>query len=162
MDLSNILKIPPIKLNKVFFRMVRDFYSEDILGTGESREFGGRYNENGIGALYLGENEDVCKAEIKRKDPLFLSKYVIREIKVELDGVLDISDEKNLKILGISKKDLVKNEEKGGYKITRAISNEAHKKGYKALLVPSVSGKGNYLVIFISNLEKLELKSLDY
>ncbi len=155
MDLSSISKIFPVSLVDFFFRIVSRKHEKHILSTEGSRVSGGRYNDPGIdGILYLGESEEVCMAEIKRKDPLFSLKYVVGKIKVRLDKVLDLTKEENLKIFGINKEDLVKGEKEGEYKITRAIGREAYKKGYEALLVPSITGKGNNLVVFIPNLKE--------
>ncbi|NCO28294.1 MAG: hypothetical protein COZ65_01570 [Caldiserica bacterium CG_4_8_14_3_um_filter_35_18] len=155
LGLSNISKIVPISLDNFFFRIVSQKHEKHILSTEGSRISGGRYNNPGIdGILYLGESKEVCTAEIKRKDPLFSLKYIIGKVEVKLDKVLDLGREENLKILGIKKEDLIKGEKAGEYKVTREIGREAYKKGYEALLVPSITGKGNNLVVFIPNLKE--------
>lgn len=154
MNLTNIDNITPSQVNGFFYRIVLQKYEKDILGTEGSKKAGGRYNDKGIdGVLYLGENEAVAIAERKRKGPLSDGKFVIGKIEVKLDKVLNLTREENLGVLGINKSDLVKGEEDGGYEITRAIGRAAFKKGYEALLVPSITGEGNNLVVFIPNLK---------
>ncbi len=153
MKLSNLSKIKPISIEGFFFRAVNKKYKDRILSTKGSEKYGGRYNEPGVsGVLYLSESEEVCKAEIKRKDPHLLQPYVIGKIKVKLNKVLDLTSEENLKELGLKKEELIKEESEGGYKITRKIAREAFKLKFEALLVPSITGKGNNLVVLLLNI----------
>ena len=109
MKLSNLSKIKPISIEGFFFRIVNKKYKDRILSTKGSEKYGGRYNEPGVsGVLYLSGSEEVCKEEIKRKDPGLFQPYVIGKIKDRLNKVLDLTCEENLKKLGLKREDLIK------------------------------------------------------
>lgn len=139
-----------------FFRIVNKKYENEILSIQGSLEYGGRYNpKNEFGILYLGQTEEVCKAEKERaiKDLHFLKPQLIAKINLKLEKVLDLTNPENLKMLGISEKDLVQKD----YDIPQMIGKLAKKTKYEALLVPSITGKGKNLAIFMDNLSKTSI-----
>ena len=146
-------RLPSISLQGKFFRIVSKKHQDEILDTQGSLEFGGRYNSPGVaGVLYLGESKQVCKAERERKSPsVLLLPQVIATIKVSLQKVLDLTNPGNLKNIGIKKQDLLRSERKGdGYELPRKLAAWAYRVGYEALLVPSATGKGKNLVVFLN------------
>lgn len=150
---SAFQKLPTIALQGKFFRIVSREHQDEILDTKGSLEFGGRYNSPGVGGvLCLGESKDVYKAERERKgSTAFLLSQVIAAIKVSLQKVLDLTNPENLKIIGIKKQDLLRSEsEADGYELPRKLAASAYRVGYEALLVPSATGKGRNLVVFLN------------
>ena len=77
-------------------------------------------------------------------------KLVMAEINIRLDKVLDLTQASTLKILGLSKNDLISSD----YSITQAISMIAREAGFRGLIVPSATSGGNNLIIFENNLGK--------
>jgi RES domain-containing protein len=150
---SAFQKLPTIALQGKFFRIVSRKHQDEILDTQGSLEFGGRYNSPGVaGVLYLGESKEVCKAEREKKgSSALLLPQVIATIKVSLQKVLDLTNPDSLKIIGIKKQDLLRSEREGdGYELPRKLAAWAYRVGYEALLVPSTTGKGKNLVVFLN------------
>lgn len=151
------------------FRLVPERYREEALSTVGSLIYGGRYNPpREFGVLYLGEDEEVCWAEIRRRtgSPEFLREpRVLAEVQVELERVLDLTDEEVLRELGIEEDDLVKatGDEAEDYRLTREIARAAREAGFEALKVRSVTSRGSNLVIFtdkLSGSSRVELHEL--
>jgi RES domain-containing protein len=84
-------------------------------------------------------------------------KLVMAEINIRLDKVLDLTQASTLKILGLSKNDLISSD----YSITQAISMIAREAGFRGLIVPSATSGGNNLIIFENNLGKGCLIEID-
>ncbi|MFQ6090246.1 MAG: RES domain-containing protein, partial [Candidatus Bipolaricaulia bacterium] len=115
----------------------------------------------------------VCRAEIRRRvtDPKFLRQpLVCAEVQVTLRKVLDLSDDRVLRELGIERGDLMRvtGDEAEDYRLTREIARAARAAGFEALKVPSVTTCGSNLVVFSdrlsrsSGLELLDLRPVDW
>jgi RES domain-containing protein len=144
-----------IALKGRFYRMVSMKHKNEILDIQGSILAGGRYNPpHEFGALYLGETKEVCKAERMRKSKTPFP-MVIGEIEISLNKTLDLTDDKILEQLGINKKDLLRDmgDEAYDYKVTRNIARRVRREGIEGLIVPSVTGKGKNLVIFMENIK---------
>ncbi|MBU4502878.1 MAG: RES family NAD+ phosphorylase, partial [Nanoarchaeota archaeon] len=85
------------------------------------------------------------KTEIKTK-----LTYKITKLNVKLKKVLDLTNEKNLRVLDIQEDNLIGDSRD----ITQHIASLAYQKGYEALLVPSAAGKGNNIILFPENFTK--------
>lgn len=161
--LKKIQKVKTSQITGLYYRLVSLKHKNEILSTSGSLNAGGRYNPpDEFGVLYLGETTEVCKAErIRRQDPRFLvPQVIIGKIKVSCKNVLDLTDSETLKILGIKKEDLLAKEKDGGWDFTWNIARCAHQCGIEAILAPSVTGKGNNLIIFEKHLKNNKIKIL--
>lgn len=141
------------RIKKTFYRMVSVEDAESILSTGQSFAHGGRYNMQGeFGALYLGESPEVCKREKLKQvayNPELLPAQVLGSIRVDILNALDLTDTKNLNILGLSQDQLT---DPLDTTLTLSIGQAARGLGVNALLVPSAAGPGKNLVIFDEHL----------
>ena len=161
LSLKEISKIKPVSLFKIFFRLVPLKYTNDILNPQGNDKGGGRYNPPGeFTVLYLGESENVCKAEINaRTDPdLLPSQKILGKIEISLEKVLDLTDDTILKILGLKKRDLMYKKNENGWNLTQKIARLAYQIGVEAILVPSATGKGNNLAVFDKYIKKKNIK----
>lgn len=129
--------------------MVRAEDSGEILSTGPSFAYGGRYNKSGeFGALYLGDTREICRQE-KLKQVAWredaLPPQALGSVEIRIDKVLDLTQEKILKALGITESQLI---DPLDVSLPRALAQAAREAGIKALLAPSAAGERNNLVIF--------------
>jgi len=148
--LKNIRKVVFSRIIGFYFRLISSKHADEILSPLGSLEYGGRYNPPGeFGALYIGETREVCEAERNRKTKDFLLvSQITGKIKVSCEKVLDLTDPKTLKKLGIKKEELLREEKDGGWDLTWNIARLAYQFGIEAILAPSITGVGNNLVIF--------------
>jgi len=160
LSLKEISKIKLVSLSKIFFRLVPLKYTNEILNPQGNDESGGRYNPPGeFTVLYLGESENVCKAERNAKtSPNLLASQILGKIGISLRKVLDLTDDTNLKKLGLKKKDLIYTEIEGGWNLTQQIARLAYQIEVEAILVPSSTGKGNNLAVFDKHIKKKNIK----
>jgi len=129
--------------------MVREDDAEDILSTGPSFAYGGRYNKAGeFGALYLSDDSRTCYLEkmkqVGGKEEL-LPPQAIGVIEVNIPGALDLTAERTLKGLAILESSLMDLLDRT---LPQAIGEAAHSSGVHALRVPSALAAGKNLVIF--------------
>jgi len=143
------LEIKPISLDASCYRMVSQKY--DALNTNGSLLYPGRYNSGGFLVLYTSDSQEVCEAELARKTEIKTKlTYKITKLNVKLKKVLDLTNEKNLRVLDIQENNLIGDSRD----ITQHIASLAYQKGYEALLVPSAAGKGNNIILFPENFTK--------
>lgn len=135
--------------------MVRAEDEDAILSMGASFTYGGRYNKAGeFGALYLSETAAICEKEKVRQagdNPKLLPPQIVGAVEVDIQDVLDLTDEANIKELGISAQDLV---DLLNVALPRDIADAARGLGIRALLVPSAVAPGKNLVIFEESLSQ--------
>ena len=133
--------------------MVRAEDADEILSTGPSFAYGGRYNKRGeFGALYLSENAQTCNVEKLRQvggQIELLPPQAMGMIEVDIKGVVDLTAEKNLKALGIVEARLVDPVDRV---LPQEIGEAARSCGIHALLVQSAVALGKNLVIFEESL----------
>jgi RES domain-containing protein len=143
-----------------YYRIVSQKYKDQILSTEGSLKYGGRYNPaRHFGVLYLSESKEVCLAERSQKTAANLLEFqVIGKIKVTCTDVLDLTNTKNLKTLGLTAADLTLPGNTAGWKLPQQISYVARQTKIKGLLVPSAATKGKNLVIFDKAIESAEIK----
>jgi len=152
-DLFERIKKVPLKSIKGTFYRITSKEHKTLDDRGSIEGSGGRYNSENHRALYLGENIDLCKSEIRRhaKELLLETEgfkpFLLGEVKISLEKVLDLTDENTLNYLKIKRKDLIKSD----YTFTRKIGEIVNNIDIEALKVPSVISKGNNLVVFKKN-----------
>ena len=154
-------KLTPLPVKGYYYRSVFLKHQNEILSTQSSLKHGGRYNPRGeFGALYVGENEAVCRAEVSgRIENDFAAPQIISKLKISLAKVLDLTKPANLKALNIKKEDLTINRTKGGWDLTHNIARIAYRDGYEAIIAPAVTGKGNSLVIFDKHIDTARINA---
>lgn len=150
---AKLKALPRIHLKGRFFRMVRAEDADEILSTGPSFAYGGRYNKRGeFGALYLSENAQTCNVEKLRQvggQIELLPPQAMGVINVDIKGIVDLTSEKNLKVLGIAEAKLVDLVDRV---LPQEIGEAARSCGIHALLAQSAVALGKNLVIFEESL----------
>ena len=120
-----------------------------------ARRLGGRFNPpNSFPVLYLCLTKPCVVAELSKqaqRQGLNIADLLPRElweIAVELDGVLDLTDNKTCDELGLVDADLVRKD----HSLTREIGEAAHEHQYQAIRSPSATGVDHILAVFPENL----------
>ena len=143
------LEIKPISLDASCYRIISQKY--ETLNTNGSLLYPGRYNSGEFSVLYTSDSREVCEAELARKTEIKTKLvYKIAKLNVKLRKVFDLTNEKNLRALDIREDNLIGS----SWNFTQHIASLAYQKGYEALLVPSVTGKGNNIILFPENFTK--------
>lgn len=144
--------LPRETITGVFFRCVSKKHAKKPFDTLGSLERGGRFNPPvEFAALYLSDSEEICRAEVKRRNPNAKdTDYPVFPVELSIDSVLDLTNDKiRKKLLLRHNDDLADNE----YLNTQALAKAAREVGYKAILAPSVTGEGTNLVVFVDKIE---------
>jgi RES domain-containing protein len=130
--------------------MVNQAYASTIDDIGPSFIYGGRYNpRNEFGVLYLSSSEDCPVLErlrqVKgRRDNLLPQR--VADFNVKIQKCLDLLSRDTLKILGISREDLVRDAD---FSVPQGVSREARNVGFEGLIAPSAAGEEcSTLVVF--------------
>lgn len=151
---ANLLKIIPTKYDDIVFRNVSSSYK--ALDCAGSILSGGRWNKKKqYGALYTALNENTSKEELARVaqrqglTPSDLAPRDMVKLKVKLNKVLDLTDQKNLNKLGIKQDDITKDDCSKCLEIADAARNL----GFEAILSHSATGLGLNLNIFLDKLK---------
>jgi len=120
---------------------------------------GGRYNApDEFGALYLSETPDGCAADIARR-PAAPQNYILGTIRVRLQKLCDLTDERLQSELGITLNQL-RSDDWTETRILGALIREA---GFEGMIVPSAAGEFRNLVVFMDRLagaSKVELEDV--
>jgi RES domain-containing protein len=128
--------------------MVARKYCAAIASDEGARRAGGRYNPPGVGALYLGESEQACRAELKRHvEPL--PELVLGVLDVRLGAVCDLTDPAVRSSLGITESDFTGDD----WVLTQALGVAIRAAGFEAVLAPSAAGAFSTLAIFQDRLD---------
>ena len=143
------------------YRLVRAEHQSRILSPEGSRRHGGRYNpSDAFGALYLGESEALCRAEIRQHlgrdyTPPAAVRFLSARVRVRLERVLDLTNGATLAELGIERADLMrpKGTHGAGYRLTQQIAVAAKEAGFEAIKAPSVTSQGYVLAILLDDPE---------
>lgn len=136
-----------------FFRAVPAHAADYALEDGPSYLFNNRYNiPKQFGALYLGDRAEVCKATLEKRGLLASRSVpcVLLSFDVQVDGILDLTDQRILKLLQIQREDLVRTREKpGAFNTTHKLAGAAYRsERILGLYVPDASETGNTLVLY--------------
>jgi hypothetical protein len=119
-----------------------------------------RYDIQGQQALYFGETTDGNKTEISYYGDWEKGYQVWQWDNIQIDNLLDLTDTKNLEILGVtlqllntgidSKYERPESDKTYNYEFTNSISTWARKNNYKGLIVPGARGNKDYrnIVLF--------------
>lgn len=120
-----------------------------------ARRRGGRYNPPGsFPTLYLCRTRACAVAELRREGerqaigvdgllPRTLFRY-----RVQLDGIVDLTDTEVLKFLDVTTDDLTSRD----LMVTQEIGVAAHHLGCRGLIAPSATGVDSILVVFVQNI----------
>ena len=149
--LAAISSLASTSFSGTVFRVVPDKLRRRVLSTEGNRYYSGRYHIAGeTGILYTSLGEDVALRELARHAAraTLQGGLATGRIKVRLQRVLDLTDEGNLRKLGVSREDLTS----PNYALTQAISMHVRTVGFQGILVPSAAGDGKNLVVFENNL----------
>ncbi|MCD4670559.1 MAG: RES domain-containing protein [Actinomycetia bacterium] len=154
-DFKDGLKnISPSSLKKIYFHGFEK--GIPALNTENYKYANGRWHIKGeFGGLYLGENQKLCREEIRRvyagKTPA--KEYRLVELQISLSKVLDLTDPGNLIKLNIEKEQLIsgKGQVPKTVIIPNSIAKSAHESGYEAIIVPSATGLGKAIVLYEDN-----------
>ncbi len=160
LNLTTLSSLTTVSFERSVYRAVVERFKDKALSTEGNRFFPGRYHLPGEGGiLYTSLTKEIALKEIERHAArtMLQGKLVMAEINIRLDKVLDLTQASTLKILGLSKNDLISSD----YSITQAISMIAREAGFRGLIVPSATSGGNNLIIFENNLGKGCLIEID-
>ena len=168
------------------FRAVSQRFASqrDIISSEGSKKYGGRFNFKGtFEVLYLSCDAHTCIEEVTRATEA--AKFNVAEslprtivgIKLKLSRILDLTNSKVRRAIGIRKSVLIEKdwEQTQGVNveaITQSIGRFAKEAGFEAILVPSAVWKGVNLDIFrdnqlpspqlsVVNLDSLRLPGVD-
>lgn len=146
---AKLKSLPRIHVKGRFFRMVRAEDADEILSTGPSFAYGGRYNKRGeFGALYLGDDIQTCAQEKLRQvsgQRELLPPQAIGAMEIDIKGAVDLSNESNLRKLGVELKDLTDELDRV---LPQDLGEAAREIGIPAILVQSAAAPGKNLVVF--------------
>lgn len=141
--------LPRIHVKGRYYRLVREEDAEDILSTGPSFAYGGRYNKSGeFGTLYLSDDPRTCNLEKLLQvggNGELLPPQALGIIEIDIPSAVDLTAEKNLKSLGVTEASLIDLVDRT---LPQAIGEAARSLGIHALLVQSAAAPGKNLVIF--------------
>lgn len=146
---AKLKALPRVHLKARFYRMVHAEDADEILSTGASFAYGGRYNKRGeFGALYLSDAPDTCEQEklrqvAGRRD--LLPPQTLGRIDIDIKDVVDLAAEANLKKLGIALNELTDEVDRV---LPQNLGEAARREGIAALIVQSAAAFGKNLVIF--------------
>jgi len=133
--------------------MVRAEDAEHIFSAGPSFAHGGRYNRRGeFGAVYFGESAKVCEQEKLRQvagQADWLPPQMVGEVDADIHQVVDLTNSKNLKTLGLTRDQLT---DPMNLTLPQALAEAARHLGVRAMLVPSAVCEGKNLVVFEEHL----------
>ena len=120
-----------------------------------ARRRGGRFNPpHSYPVLYLCLTRPCVVAELTRQaehQGLNVADLLPRElwrIDSTLDKVLDLTDDRTLTQLGLSRPDLVRDD----YGLTQELGEAAHQHGFQGIRTPSATGVDDVLAVFTENL----------
>jgi len=146
--------ISPVSFREIYFHGFEK--GIPALNTENYKYANGRWHIKGeFGGLYLGENQKLCREEIRRayagKTPA--KEYRLIELKISLNKVLDLTNPDNLTKLNIEREQLIsgKGQVPKTVIIPNSIARSAHKSGYEAIIVPSATGSGKAIVLYKDN-----------
>ena len=160
LKLTALSSLTTVSFERSVYRVVVERFKDKVLSTEGNRFFPGRYHLSGEGGiLYTSLTKEIAIKEIERhvSRAMLQGRLAIATINITLDKVLDLTQASTLKIIGLSKSDLISSD----YSITQAISMIAREAGLRGLIVPSATRGGNNLVIFENNLGKGCLIEID-
>lgn len=140
---------PAVSLSVVAYRNQAEGF-DPRSGDG-ARRLGGRFNPpHSFPVLYLCLSRACVVAELRqqaKRQGLDIDALLPRElfeINVDLDKVLDLTDDSTLETLGIAPADLVRE----GHGLTQEIGEAAHNRSFQAIRSPSATGVDHVLAIF--------------
>jgi len=116
-----------------------------------------RYTQPGTPGLYFGDSEKTVYAELGSYKVTDYSNRTMHSYDAKLDNMLDLTDPKVRKQLGVKKADLLTTDYRKnvGSATTHQMGEYALKNGYNGLVVPSARNPGgNNIVIFDPGLIK--------
>lgn len=153
---KKLQNINPGGLKSTCYRAIARQY-DDPLSTRGNEKVSGRWHVKGeFNALYLCENKKVCIEELRRKvedETIIKNLFNIFEIEIDFSLILDLTSEENLKILGITKDELLAGSivRADEVRLPNNIAKAAYELGFEGMLVKSATRTGNNIVLFPKN-----------
>ena len=155
-----------IRFEGTCFRIVSQRFAnrQDIISSEGSKRYGGRFNFKGMfRVLYLSCDVHTCIEEATRATQAAESDVAanlprtIVGVNVKLSKVLDLTDNRIRRAIGVTKKVLTETkwkeiQSRGEEAITQSIGRFAKEVGFEAILVPSAVWNGKNLDIFPDDL----------
>ncbi len=125
---------------------------DPLSGEGAARH-GGRYNPVGVQTLYLGKPESVAVAEhvspFERRRLRFPppGRFVVAEIQVDLDRVVNLTNSDTIAALGMTQGELVSSQ----HGDLPHIGEAANYLGFDAVVAPSARARGLNIAIYLDH-----------
>ena len=120
-----------------------------------ARRFGGRFNPpQSFPVIYLCTTQDCCAAELRAaaaRQGLDANVLLPRELwafELELEAVLDLTDDATLRALDLTTHDLVRPD----HELTQQIGEAAHERRFQAIRSHSATDVDDVVALFIENL----------
>ena len=150
--LPDLSKVSPPK-GKTFEGTVHRYENPDrIDGTWKQNEYNvdadHRYTGEGQGGVYAGTTQETALKEVTQGNRPLRNKIPIQK-KVRLNNVLDLTDPKVRKQIGVTKKDITSTDLKTKYIKTHKIGEWAKKHGYDGILAPSARNLGGSNIVIL-------------
>jgi RES domain-containing protein len=130
--------------------MVDARYKDSVDETAQTVLHAWRWNPAGeFAVLYLSKDEDCCMREKLRQvggNPDFLPAQFVGVFDVKLRRCLDLTSAKVLKVLGLTREELISPDD---FTKPQAVARAARRAGFEALIAPSAIGDDcETLVVF--------------
>ena len=134
-----------------------------LSGVGAQKR-GGRFNPpDSFPTLYLCSTRACAVAELRHQGELLpigvagLLPRILYRYQVQLEAVLNLTDQVALRHLAISHTDIVQRD----WKMTQELGAMAHDEGLQGLLAPSATGVDDVIVVFIDQVEPGAVQPLE-
>lgn len=143
-NLDELNKLPPQKIDGSFFRLIRARYANEPLSMDGSILEGGRYNVAGMfGALYLGFDSETCHAEVTQGIlaglPVKKGAFKLWEYSVALQKIIRLDDPNVLTVIGVTVNEITI---PGNRQTASLIGEPLYKRKMEGLVAPSAQRHG--------------------
>jgi len=155
-NLDELSKLPPQKIDGNFFRLIRTRYASEPLSMVGSILEGGRYNVAGaFGALYLGFDSETCHAEVTQGIlaglPVKKGAFKLWEYAVALQKIIRLDDPRVLKSIGVTANEIII---PGNRQTASLIGVPLYNQKMEGLVAPSAQRRGSLcLDVFLDHVK---------
>ncbi|MFH0801792.1 MAG: RES family NAD+ phosphorylase [bacterium] len=149
-------ELPTEPVNGKFYRLIRKRYADKPLSMFGSLKEGGRYNVAGaFSALYLGFDQETCRAEVSQGIasglPFKPGAFVLWNYNALLNSVIRLDDQNICKRIGVTLEEITVT---GDHQWAGLIGEPLYKRGVEGLVAPSAQRKGGKcLDIYLDNVK---------
>jgi RES domain-containing protein len=137
----------------VVTRFVFERFRSTMTSTAGARGYGGRWNPQGIGALYTSFERETALAEFTRgiavDQPLPVA--VMGSLIVNVEQAADFTDIRFCRALGVSFADLTGGFSNADYHITQHLGALSYQHPVDAMVVPSAIRRGSSNLVIFNN-----------